>query len=262
MEELGSYQNAELSVAISLFQNEIHQKQRDISFGYDGLLYFSAILIMLALADIIKNRFSQQAEFETLKAVHKEQKIFSRNLHDGLAQDLAAIKIYNKKGDSGKISFYTDRALNEVRYLIDSSRISPADGLEPVIREMLTAFEANHDIKTSIMATSNFLPKLRNEYQTELFHIIQEALSNIARHANATEVKVMITDVGDTMRIVVSDNGMGFSEECLEAQNSDGKRKHWGINNIRERVESMHGTVEFIHEGGTSVAIKIKNPLS
>ena len=96
----------------------------------------------------------------------------------------------------------------------------------------------------------------------EILHILQEALSNIARHANATEVKVRITDVVDEMRFSISDNGKGFLEEAVESQKSDGKnaqRKHWGLNNIRERVQKLGGTVEFINDGGTTVAIRIPN---
>ena len=90
---------------------------------------------------------------------------------------------------------------------------------------------------------------------------MQEGLSNIARHANATEVRLRITDVGNEMHIALSDNGSGFCEEEVERR-QDGGRKHWGLNNIRERVSAMHGTVEFINDGGTTIAIKIKNTFS
>ena len=104
----------------------------------------------------------------------------------------------------------------------------------------------------------------------EILHILQEALSNIARHANASEVKLRITDVVDEMHIAISDNGTGFIEEATEtaggkksdAQTDSYGRKHWGLNNIRERVQKLHGTVEFINYGGTTVAISIKNPVS
>lgn len=197
--------------------------------------------------------------------VSEEQKNFSRNLHDGVAQDLAAIKIYHKKGDDDKAAFYADRALSEVRYLIDSSRLEFDEDFESLIKKTLVAFEANHEIKTTTIITSDFLGKLKSESQVEILHILQEALSNIARHANATEVKVRITDVVDEMRFSISDNGKGFLEEAVESQKSDGKnaqRKHWGLNNIRERVQKLGGTVEFINDGGTTVAISIKNPVS
>lgn len=253
------------AIELSQFQNEIHKSQRGIAFGYDSFLYFSAILFLIALGVIITKKISQKAEFERREAISEEQKNFSRNLHDGVAQDLAAIKIYHKKGDDDKAAFYADRALSEVRYLIDSSRLEFDEDFETLIKKTLAAFEANHEIKTTTIITSDFLGKLKSESQVEILHILQEALSNIARHANATEVKVRITDVVDEMRFSISDNGKGFLEEAVESQKSDGKnaqRKHWGLNNIRERVQKLGGTVEFINDGGTTVAISIKNPVS
>ncbi|WP_191015939.1 sensor histidine kinase [Treponema zioleckii] len=253
------------AIEVSQFQNEIHKSQRMISFGYDSFLYFSAILFLIALGVILTKKISQKAEFERREAISEEQKNFSRNLHDGVAQDLAAIKIYHKTGDDDKAAFYTDRALSEVRYLIDSSRLEFDEDFEFLIKKMLSAFEANHEIKTTVIITSDFLGKLKSSSQVEILHILQEALSNIARHANASEVKLRITDVVDEMHIAISDNGTGFSEEAVESQKSgeqSAKRKHWGLNNIRERVQKLHGTVEFINDGGTTVAISIKNPVS
>ena len=253
------------AIEVSQFQNEIHKSQRGISFGYDSFLYFSAILFLIALGVILTKKISQKAEFERREAISEEQKNFSRNLHDGVAQDLAAIKIYHKKGDDDKAAFYTARALSEVRYLIDSSRLEFNEDLESLIKKMLSAFEANHEIKTAAIITSDFLGKLKSSSQVEILHILQEALSNVARHANATELKVRITDVVNEMRFSISDNGTGFSEEAVESQKTGGKdvqRKHWGLNNIRERVQKLHGKVEFINDGGTTVAISIKNPVS
>lgn len=257
--------DTDFAIKLSKFQNEIHKSQRNISFGYDSFLYFSAILFLIALGVILTKKISQKAEFERREAISEEQKNFSRNLHDGVAQDLAAIKIYHKKGDDDKAAFYTDRALSEVRYLIDSSRLEFNEDLESLIKKMLSAFEANHEIKTTAIITSDFLGKLKSSSQVEILHILQEALSNIARHANATEVKVRITDVVDEMRFSISDNGKGFLEEAVESQKICGKdvqRKHWGRNNIRERVQKLGGTVEFINDVGTTVAISIKNPVS
>lgn len=255
--QLSSIDSALFGIEVSRIQNEIHKMQREISFGYDSFFYFSAIIIMVAVSVIITKKILEKADFERRAAINEEQKNFSRNLHDGVAQDLAAIKIYNKKGDSEKLSFYTNRALNEVRYLIDSSRVELDEGLESAVKKMLDAFESNHGIKTTFLSTSNYISSIKSEWQIEILHIMQEILSNISRHANASEVKVRITDVGEEMRLSVSDNGIGFSAEGSDKDNS-GERKHWGLNNIRERTANMNGTVQFINDGGTTVAIRLK----
>ena len=255
----------DFGIALSRIQSEIHQKQRGISFGYDSCFYFSAILMLVVTGVIITKKLLEASEFEKQKAINEEQKIFSRNLHDGVAQDLAAIKIYQKKGDSEKLKFYTDRALNEVRYLIDSSRLELDQGIEAALKEMLDAFESNHGIRTHFLCTSNSMQNLKEEFQAEIFRVMQEVLSNIARHANASEVQVRITDVADELRILVSDNGRGFHAESFDSESVDlanDSHKHWGLQNIRERVKNMHGTVDFIHDGGTTVAVSITHPLS
>ena len=94
-----------------------------------------------------------------------------------------------------------------------------------------------------------------------ILHIIQEALSNIARHADAQNVTIKIADVATTLHLSISDDGKGFDiEEVLEK--NDNKRKHWGLRNIQDRVSELGGSVDFIHNGGTTIAIQIKNPLS
>ena len=187
-----------------------------------------------------------------------------RNVHDGVAQDLTAIKAYLQQGDREKSAYYADRALSEVRYLIDSSRIAPEEGVEHSIREMLTVFAANYDIKTTFVATSALLGKLGASYQAELIRIMQEALSNIARHAQATEVQVKLTDVGDDLHIVIRDNGVGFSGAAPDATSAphDGTRRHWGLTNIQERAKAMHGTARFIQDGGTVIAVPPYHPVS
>ncbi|MBQ9207819.1 MAG: hypothetical protein IJ158_14055 [Treponema sp.] len=85
-------------------------------------------------------------------------------------------------------------------------------------------------------------------------------MSNIARHANATLVQIKITDVAEGLSFVIKDNGIGFSEETVQDGTKDAaqNRKHWGVANIKKRVEFLGGTVQFINDGGCTIAIRIK----
>ena len=252
-----------LPVALIHLQNDIHHRQRVLLFSYDSLLYFSAILTVIALFVIVAKRLAQKAELEQTRLLNDEQIKLSRNLHDGVAQDLTAIKAYLQQGDSEKSAFYADRALSEVRYLIDSSRITLSDGLESIVRDMLAIFGQNYGISTDFVAASLLVQRLGSTYQTEIVRIMQEALSNIARHAKASQVQVKFADVGDDLHIVIRDNGIGFDQEAqADGESSHENRRHWGITNIRERVCAMHGTVQFIHDGGTTVAITLTHPVS
>lgn len=236
-------------------------KQRELLLGYDYLLYFSVILLAIAIAVIIYKILAQKNELELARAINEEQKRLSRNLHDTVAQDLAAVKAYLQKGDKEKSEFYADRALDEIRYVIDSLHINLEDSFENILGEMLQTFENNYEINTELLSASEIITKLPSEHKIQILHIIQEALSNIARHADAQNVTIKIADVATTLHLSISDDGKGFDiEEVLEK--NDNKRKHWGLRNIQDRVSELGGSVDFIHNGGTTIAIQIKNPLS
>ena len=254
------YDMEKFSFELDQIQSKIRNRELDISFSYDSLLLSSLIPALISIIVIILKQNKKQAESERLEALRTEQIAFSRDLHDGVAQDLAAIKIYLAKKDLDTCQFYAEKAFKEVRYLIDSMRIEYRGDTESVIREILAAFASYQGIKTNIIATSNYISQINSEYQREILYIIQESLSNIARHAHASEVRIRITDVGSEMHLAISDNGIGFNEEEAKAKN-DG-RKHYGLKNIAERVANMKGTVQFINDGGTTIAITIKNPVS
>ena len=100
---------------------------------------------------------------------------------------------------------------------------------------------------------------LSENVQIELIRILQEALSNISRHANASNVEIRFVDGIDDFRFIIKDDGKGFSEEEVELKNKQSAKKHYGVSNIKERVELLGGTVNFISEGGTTIAITIKD---
>ncbi len=95
--------------------------------------------------------------------------------------------------------------------------------------------------------------------QIEIIRILQESLSNIARHANATQVSVKFTDIGNDFKMTISDNGIGFDIKDVEQLNQKDSKKHFGVQNIIDRIKTLGGTVEFINNGGTTIAITIKN---
>ena len=179
-------------IVLQDFQNSIHEKQRSISQGFDRLISFSMVIAAISVALIIFRHGEEKSKLLRMQTASEEQKKFSRNLHDGVAQDLAAARNYMEQNDKKKSEFYLNRAFEEVRYMIDSLHLNLSSPLEHLIRESAEAFESNFEIKTSVQIASNLIEKLKPEQQIEILHIMQEALSNIARHAAATEVNIKI----------------------------------------------------------------------
>ena len=244
---------------IITFQNNMHQTQNRLNLGYDTLLYCSLILIMIAVFLIVEKSFKNRIDLHRLKVMSEEQSKISRNLHDGVAQDLAALKLYLEKEDISKSKFYAQQAFNEVRYMIGTTHLNLNESFEEIVKKLAATLEANYNISTKVYIGSTKILHLSENVQIELIRILQEALSNISRHANASNVEIRFVDGIDDFRFIIKDDGKGFSEEEVELKNKQSAKKHYGVSNIKERVELLGGTVNFISEGGTTIAITIKD---
>lgn len=244
---------------IITFQNNMHQTQNRLNLGYDTLLYCSLILIMIAIFLIVEKSFKNRIDLHRLKVMNEEQSKISRNLHDGVAQDLAALKLYLEKEDISKSKFYAQQAFNEVRYMIGTTHLNLNESFEEIVKKLAATLEANYNISTKVYIGSTKIQHSSENVQIELIRILQEALSNISRHANASNVEIRFVDGIDDFRFIIKDDGKGFSEEEVELKNKQSAKKHYGVSNIKERVELLGGTVNFISEEGTTIAITIKD---
>ena len=250
---------SELSPLILDFQDKISQKEINLSFGYDSLMYCSSLLLLISILCSIFKSIKQKNQIKHIQLRTDEQNKISRNLHDGVAQDLAALKFYLQQEDKEKSDFYADQALKEVRYLIGALHIDLSEDFETIIRRMLQTFESNYKIKTEMFIASSHISNLPQSIQMEIIRILQESLSNIARHAKANLVTVKFTDLVNDFKFTISDNGIGFTLDQVEELNKTDSKKHFGIQNIQERVKVLGGSVEFVNKGGTTIAITIKN---
>lgn len=248
-----------LEQCLIAFQNGIAEKQVVLIFGYDSLLYCSTLMLVIAIFVIIFNTVNQKNELKTFQMRNEEQLKISRNLHDGVAQDLTAMKFYMQQDDKEKTEYYATQALKEVRYLIGALHLDLSDDFEKIVKEILSTFETNYKIKTELLIASDNLSSLHQDIQLEFLRILQEALSNIARHANATKVTIKFVNVMDSLKFIISDNGIGFDMDEVEKKNEEDAGSHYGVHNIQERVQQLGGTVEFLNKGGTTIAITIKD---
>lgn len=244
---------------VNEFSSSIRKREQQLIFSYDALLYCSLILSFISGVVIFYKIIVQKNELFKLKTINDQQVKFSRELHDGVAQDLAALKIYLNKSDKEKSDFYADQALKEVRYLIDSMHLDLSKSFASIVRENLENFETNFGIKSELLIVSDNLEKIDSEVLVELLRVLQEALSNIARHSGADFVSVKITEVGRDLNLIIKDNGKGIDFESLNESSSGDGKKHYGLKNIVARVEEIGGKVEIKNEGGSTIAICVEN---
>ena len=126
-----------------------------------------------------------------------------------------------------------------------------------LLRYIVELLEHHFEIHTEFFLASKHVKKLPTKYQFQLIRIINEALSNVARHSQAKNVIIRITDTIKGLHFIISDDGIG-EKSLAKTENHN----HYGIENIKSRAAEMNGTVTFDFTGGTTIAISIENFIS
>ena len=210
----------------------------------------------------------QAAELErlssrTMSELDALSQKLSRELHDHFGQTLSAIEanlvaIQNRRTfDNGRIEDclgLTKDAIGNVREVSQLLRPSMLDdfGLDASLQWLAEGFAERTGIAVSYQ--SDFKERLAHDAETQVFRIAQEALTNIGRHAKATEVIIRMQPAHDRLRLLVSDNGVGIG---------DGRREGGlGLAGMRARARTARGHVVIgTGSGGKGVSIVLEVPM-
>jgi signal transduction histidine kinase len=202
-----------------------------------------------------------------MSAQEEERRRLARELHDEFGQSLTAVNAYlwliERQGASDPDALRTQtsearrvvaRTLGAMRELSQLLRPSVLDdfGLVASLDSHLQAFAKRHGIATSL-ATEGLPDRLPAEVETALYRIAQEALTNVVRHARATQVRVALTASGGALRLEVRDDGVGFPA------GNGRRRRGTGLIGIRERARALGGTVRV--ESGPGATLRVELPL-
>src|SRR5699024_3963030 len=204
-----------------------------------------------------------------IEAQEVERKRLSREIPDGPAQSLANILIRSvvvalafRKGDTVQAlqEMKNDRknirsSLKEVRRIIYNLRLMALDDLRLFTKntkyiEDLTKFY-DLDIRLKILGDER---RLDSAYEVAVFRLIQEAIQNAIKHADATTVQVIIEVIHDKISVVVKDDGIGFDQ--LKK-----KFDSFGLVGMKERVELLKGKLVINSKPGEGTIIKFTTPL-
>ena len=209
-------------------------------------------------------------------ATAEERELMGRDLHDGFGQVIGFINVQVQaaqvlldnnqieaaRENLGRIIQVAQDAHIDLRHFIvglrDSAR--PHRSFYGVLQESLRAFSQAWGVETVFSPAQNTLPILPDTVEDQLLHIIQEALVNIRKHAEARRVEVLITSLSDEIVFIISDDGRGF-----DPQNAPGaEEKHFGLSIMRERAEQIGGRLELRSSigQGTRVLVHIPRMLS
>lgn len=201
----------------------------------------------------------------TEKARESERQSISRDLHDDLGQALTAIKIHlgfirqivtdtDVNSKINKVTSMVSEAIASLKRITARLRPEILDelGLEATIEWYTKEFAVLNGVEISLTIPSG-LP-LPIEFSVTIFRIIQEALTNISRHARATRIYIGLSKTDDSINLRISDNGIGISKDEIESKTS------WGIISMKERAKSVGGTFDIYSESGEGTVVKVVLP--
>ena len=191
-------------------------------------------------------------------AVFDERRRVARDLHDGLAQELAFIRLEaqrlaRKLGDASeglRLTLASDRALFEARRAIAAL----SEPIDRDVDDLLAETAAELASRGGAEVKLNVQPRLQIEAhkREELLRIVREAITNATRHGGARTITIELAD-GDGLRLRVADDGRGFDPELA-------LRSGFGLTSMRERAEALGGEFRIASRPGAGTEMEVKLP--
>lgn len=227
----------------------------------DSVRLFSALVNRASISIANMELFEQTKDL----AVMEERNRLARDLHDSakqkafaaLAQLGTARGILNGNGNSATLhlseaeNLVTD-VIQELTFLVQE--IYPIalqeKGLPTTLREYIFEWENRND--TTVQLVTRNERRLPLDVEQAIYRVSQEALANIARHSHARRVDISLVYNGDSVQLSLADDGCGFDASV--------KSQGMGLRSIRERVSSIHGTVQVQSAPGHGTRILVQVP--
>lgn len=264
-------------------ETEAKRKQnQNIAIGLGGSLVLGGLIAFLLFKNTKRKQklAEQEKEIESQKlaTVLKEQELtaidamiegqekerqrIANDLHDDLGGLMANVKLHFnalKDKDSPELFDKTNTLIEEAYQKVRSvahaknSGVIAKQGLLKAVQNMADKISSSNKIQIEVL-DHGLDNRLENSLELTIFRIIQELITNVIKHADATEATVHLTNHEDSINIMVEDNGRGFNPSQITKTN-----KGMGISSIDKRIEHLDGklTIESEKNKGTNVIIDV-----
>jgi signal transduction histidine kinase len=224
-------------------------------------------------ADLYRRLKARTVELARLSARmieqhEEERRRLSRELHDETSQVFSAVRIElgvlreglppAQSGRLDQVLGLIDKGIRSIRSVTNDLRPSLLDdlGLLPALRSLVAEFGERSGMRVKLDAPAS-LPPLSEEAELALFRALQEALSNVLRHAQARSVDIGISVSRDGVLLEVRDDGRGPNGAGPEELERAG---HMGLAGMRERIGALGGTVRFGGRPGAGALLEVLLP--
>ena len=240
-----------------------------------GIILFALMMIESRNKDK-KLKSSDEYLKYIIDAQEKERNRLSRELHDTVAQNMRYVSLLagrlQKSDLQQEILIKQAGCIYEIRSLCYN--LAPPDikngNFITAVKDLISKFnsETNLEARLTVVDDQDTQTAVLNfssselAKQTNLYRIIQEALQNIEKHAEASEVTVLIRGNENSLKIIITDDGKGIARPLLERINSETVsqplKNHYGIQNIKERVRLLGGKLKYTSDESCGTEIKIE----
>ncbi len=232
-------------------------------FSDDDLRLAETFASRAAVAVDLSERVARDVVQRVVAAQEVERRRLARELHDETGQTLTSIllglKSVEEKADDGAtrdaiaaLGRQVASAMQDVRRIALELRPKVLDdyGLVSALERLATSFQSQTGISVDLEAQIG-ADRLPNEVETALYRIVQEGLTNMAKHADPSRASVLVTPKNGSVLVVLEDDGRGFDPSV--------KRNGLGLEGMRERVELLEGrmTVESRAGAGTTLVVEV-----
>jgi signal transduction histidine kinase len=221
------------------------------------------------MTDALREREQRIAELSghLLRVQEEERKRISRELHDETGQALMVIRLYlgmmetgstgkNVRGKIRETVEVVDRTIEGIRRII--GKLSPLVlqelGLVAAIRKEVKDFARNTGVKARVLIADD-VGRLASGTEQAIYRVVQEALHNVAKHAQAKNVTVQVERADQLVQVVVEDDGVG-----IQSRSSNSRDHSFGLAGIKERIAMLGGTSRVISTKGEGTRIEISVP--
>ena len=210
---------------------------------------------------------------QIINAQEEERKRVARELHDETSQVLTSLLISlavleesitspearERIAETRQLAHQTLRAIRSLSIDLRPSALDDL-GLLPALRWYIKEYQQKFSLEVDFHATG---PKerLSSELETVLYRIVQEALTNVARHAHAHKVSVTLKESDKAIDATISDDGTGFDAEGLQKKPDIGQERGWGLVGMYERAHLLDGTLTIDAKPGRGTTVCAHIPI-
>lgn len=209
-----------------------------------------------------------------IKAQEDERQRVAREIHDGPAQSMSNVvlkaeiceklidvDILKAKEELRELKRVVRDCLRDVRMIIYNLRPMSLDdlGLVPTLQRYIATYHEENGINISFK-TSGVFDDIRPMISLAAFRIIQEALSNIKKHAHAENVTINLEFLEDKLKVYVYDDGTGFDITSLKSR-AENVNSGFGLFSMRERIELLNGKIDMDSSPGKGTRLNVTLPL-